>query len=69
VLAGVESWGSAGGSRLVALHVGRDGTLRRVGSWEAGRWAASRLRALPLGDGRVAMVRRGDHPVRLLDLG
>jgi hypothetical protein len=69
VLAGVESWGGPGASRLVALHVGRDGTLRRVGSWAAGRWAASRLRALPLGDGRVALVRRGDRPVRLLDLG
>jgi hypothetical protein len=68
VLAGVESWGR-GGTRLLALHVGRAGTLRRVGSWEAGRWSAGDLRALPLGEDRVAMVRRGDHPVRLLELG
>ena len=68
VLAGVESWGR-GGTRLVALHVGRAGTLHRVGSWEAGRWSAGDLRALPLGEGRVAMVRRGDHPVRLLEVG
>ena len=68
VLAAVESWGALG-SRLVALHVGRAGTLRRVGSWEAGRSSATELRALPLGGGRVALVRGGDDPVRVLEPG
>jgi hypothetical protein len=68
VLASMESWGRYGGSRLVALRVGEDGTLTPAGSWPAGRWNASDVRALPLDDGRVALVRPGDRPVRLLDL-
>jgi hypothetical protein len=68
VLASLESWGRFGGSRLVALRVGGTGSLTPVGSWPAGRWNAGDVRALPLDDGRVALVRPGDRPVRLLDL-
>jgi hypothetical protein len=68
VLASLESWGRYGGSRLVALRVGEAGSLTPAGSWPAGRWNASAVRALPLAEGRVALVRPGDRPVRVLDL-
>lgn len=67
-LASMESWGRYGGTRLVALRVGEDGSVAPTGSWSAGRWKASAVRALPLDDSRVALVRPGDRPVRLLDL-
>ncbi len=63
-LTGVTSW--RGDSRLLALEVGTDGTLREGRSWRAGRWSAEAVRALPLGDGRVALVDRG---VRIIDVG
>lgn len=67
-LASMESWCRYGGTRLVALRVGEDGSVAPTGSWSAGRWKASAVRALPLDDSRVALVRPGDRPVRLLDL-
>jgi hypothetical protein len=68
VLASLESWGRYGGTRLVVLRVGETGSLSPVGSWPAGRWNASGVRAIPLDDDRVALVRPGDRPVRLLTL-
>lgn len=68
VLASLESWGRYGGTRLVALRVGAAGSLSPVGSWPAGRWNASGVRAVPLPDDRVALVRPGDRPVRVLNL-
>jgi uncharacterized secreted protein with C-terminal beta-propeller domain len=60
-----QSW-NTGRGELVALHVGSDGSLTTSRSWALHRWAADRVRTLPLGDGRVAVVDRG---VRLVDLG
>jgi hypothetical protein len=64
VLTGVTSWAS-GRSALVALAVGEDGLLRVEERWPARRWSSQHLRALPLRDGRVAMVDRG---VRIIDV-
>jgi len=64
-LTSITSW-RWGGSRLLALSVGVDGSLEVVQSWQVGRGASQRLRALPLGEGRVAMVGTG---VRIIDVG
>ncbi|MGI8900344.1 MAG: beta-propeller domain-containing protein [Nocardioides sp.] len=64
-LTGLADWAS-GRSRLVALAVGTDGTLEVVKSWPAPRWSSHDLRALPLGDGRIAMV---DRVVQIIDVG
>jgi hypothetical protein len=63
-LALLTDW-THGGQRFVAVHVGEDGALRRVGSWSASD-ASGDVRALPLGGGRVALV--GDT-VRVVDVG
>ena len=52
--------------RLVALRAGADGGLSVAGSWPLRRWGASAVRALPLPDGRLALVHRG---VRIVDVG
>jgi hypothetical protein len=59
-----QSW-NTGRGELVALHVGGDGSLTAGRSWMLHRWAADRVRTLPLGDGRVALV---DHGLRLVDV-
>lgn len=59
----VQHW-DTGTTDLVAVHVGRDGTLRRVATWGAGT-AGTAVRALPLGGSRVALVGDG---VRLVDV-
>ena len=61
----VEDW-NTGRARLVALEVGRDGSLATVRSWQLHRWSSSRIRTLPLGDGRVVIV---DREMRIADLG
>ena len=61
----VERWDRPS-VRLVALRVAADGGLARAGSWRVGRWGAGSVRALPLGDGRVAVVHGG---VRIVDAG
>lgn len=63
-LTGVTNW-RTGHSRLIALRVGDDGTLTPAGSWQTHRWDGQSLRALPLGDGRVALV---DHGVRIVEV-
>ncbi|MDQ3628942.1 MAG: beta-propeller domain-containing protein [Actinomycetota bacterium] len=60
-----------GGSRLVAIRIGEDGLLHHAGSVEVPGWAGD-TRALPLADGRVAIVARGAvlelvHPTALAD--
>jgi uncharacterized secreted protein with C-terminal beta-propeller domain len=62
-LTSVSTW-TNGRSRLVALHVGEDGSLttRDVGT-DVG-WSA---RTLPLADGRVALV--DENGLRVLDIG
>jgi hypothetical protein len=64
-LLSVEDW-NTGRSTLVALRVGPDGTLDETRSWRLHRWSGGRVRTLPLGDGRVAIVDRG---IRIADLG
>ena len=59
----VQRW--TGGSEVVAVHVGRDGSLSRTGSWVSRRWADETVRTLPLDDHRVAVV--GDV-VRVVDV-
>ena len=61
----VEDW-SNGHARLVALHVGSDGALTAFRAWPLHRWAGERVRTLPLGDGRVAIV---DKDVQIGDVG
>lgn len=61
----VEDWRD-GHARLVALHVGDDGALTAFRTWRLQRWAGERVRTLPLGDGRVAIV---DEDVRIDDVG
>ena len=65
VLVPVERWDRPS-VRLVALRVAADGGLARAASWRVGRWGAGSVRALPLGDGRVAVVHGG---VRIVDAG
>ena len=60
----VVSW-AHGTTDFVALHVGTEGTLTRVGSWVTRRYDGGTVRTLPLGGGRVALV--GDV-VRLVDV-
>jgi uncharacterized secreted protein with C-terminal beta-propeller domain len=57
----VQSW-NGGGGRLVALHVGDDGTLQIDELASHVGWGA---RTLPLDDGRVALV---DENLRVLDV-
>lgn len=65
-MAPVEDW-RTGRSTLVAFAVGTDGSLSKAGSWDVDRrWAAWRVRSLPLGGDRVALV---DREVRIIDLG
>lgn len=69
-LAGVTDW-ETGRPRLVALRVGEDGTLSLGRSWYGPRGHRldgypQALRALPLGEGRVALVAGG---VRIVDVG
>lgn len=52
--------------RLVALRVGEHGGLSVARSWPLRHWGASTVRALPLPDGRLALVHRG---VRVVDIG
>ncbi|MGZ5417931.1 MAG: beta-propeller domain-containing protein [Nocardioides sp.] len=61
----VEDWNS-GSSRLVAMRVGPDGTLDETRSWRLHRWSGGRVRTLPLGGGRVAIVNRD---IRIANLG
>ena len=61
----VENWNS-GHSRLVAMRIGPDGTLEETRSWRLDRWSGGRVRTLPLGDGRVAIV---DRDIRIANLG
>lgn len=61
----VEDWRD-GHARLVALRVGSDGALNGFRTWRLQRWAGERVRTLPLGDGRVAIV---DEDVRIDDVG
>ncbi|NUR06923.1 MAG: hypothetical protein HOQ45_07935, partial [Nocardioidaceae bacterium] len=60
----VSDW-TSGSQRFVAVHVGADGSLTETGSWVTRHWS-DRVRPLPLGAGRVALV--GDV-VRLVDVG
>jgi hypothetical protein len=65
-LAPVEDW-HTGGSTLVAFAVGADGSLSRTLSWDVDRrWGAWRVRTLPLGGERVALV---DRHVEILQVG
>jgi uncharacterized secreted protein with C-terminal beta-propeller domain len=63
LLTPVSDW-RTGGTRMVALHVGTDGTLSRAGSWATHGWSAD-VRTLPLGGDRVALVGDG---VRVVDV-
>lgn len=56
-VATLADWG--GQARFVELAVGEDGSLTRRASHVVRGWAASSARALPLEDGRVALVSRG----------
>ncbi len=49
-----DDW--SGRSRVVALGVAADGSLTETGSWALPRWRGDLGRALPLPDGRVAIV-------------
>ena len=60
----VESWDRPS-VRLVALRVGAAGELTEADSWPVGRWGASSVRALPLDDGRVAVVHNGVRILRV----
>lgn len=51
--------GGNGGTRLAAIRLGSSSMLRHVGSIELPGWAGD-LRALPLPDGRVALVAHGE---------
>ena len=63
-LVAVERYGRQRSSaRLVALRIGPAGELTRAGSWPLGRSGAWSARALPLTDGRVALVH---HSVRIV---
>ena len=59
----VQHW-ETGTTDLVAVHVGRDGSLSRVATWGAGTGGTA-VRALPLGGSRLALVGDG---VRLVDV-
>lgn len=48
-----------GGSRVAAVRIAEDGTLRHAGSMAVPGWAGD-ARMLPLTDGRVAVVARGE---------
>ena len=65
LLVAVDDPSVASGSQVLALHVGRDGDLRRTGSW-ATRCAAATVRELALGGGRVALVDDRVRVVRVL---
>jgi hypothetical protein len=54
VLASLSDWN--GRDRVVVLRVGEDGSLTRRESHEVPGWAPQRVRALPLPDGRIALV-------------
>ena len=60
----IETWDRPS-VRLVALRIGPDGELSRAGAWPLGRWGAASVRALPLDDGRVAVVHNGVRIVRM----
>jgi uncharacterized secreted protein with C-terminal beta-propeller domain len=60
----VETWDRPS-VRLVALRIGPDGELSRAGAWPLGRGGAASVRALPLDDGRVAVVHNGVRIVRM----
>lgn len=55
VLAVLSDW-RAGGTRLVVLGVGPDGTLTERSREVVAGWDSGRVRTLPLPDGRVALV-------------
>jgi Beta propeller domain len=55
-----------GHTMLVAIGVGDRGGLSHRHAWELRRWSGDRVRALPLGGGRVALVDRG---VRVIQVG
>jgi hypothetical protein len=61
----VTDW-RTGHATLVAVHVGEDGTLTGDRTWRLHRWAGERVRTLPLGEGRVAIV---DRDVRIVAVG
>lgn len=62
-LAVLSDWN--GRDRVVVLGVGDDGRLTRRGSHDVPGWSPERVRALPLADGRVAIV--GGGTVELLE--
>jgi Beta propeller domain len=59
----MQGW--TGGSRFVAVHVARDGQLGETSSWRTTGYPGSDVRALPLGDGRVALL---DGSVRVVQV-
>ena len=61
----VQRWSSIR-PQLVAVRVDADGTLTRTASWTMHAGDGSRVRALPLGGGRVALV---DDRVRVVRVG
>jgi hypothetical protein len=61
----VSRW-SEGASTVVAVRVGTDGSLRRLGSWRIQAADGNGVRMLPIGGDRVALV---DRAIRLLHVG
>jgi uncharacterized secreted protein with C-terminal beta-propeller domain len=54
-----------GRTMLVAIGVGNGGGLSQQHAWEVRRWSGDRVRALPLGGGRVALVDRGVRVIQV----
>ncbi|HSE09709.1 MAG TPA: hypothetical protein VLB29_13680, partial [Nocardioidaceae bacterium] len=63
LLATLGNWN--GPDRVVVLRVGEDGTLTRRAGHDVPGWAPEKVRALPLPEGRVALVAGGT--VKLLE--